>query len=249
MPSRPRPSGVAAERRPRAPSAVEAERLEAEQAAVEQAEADQAAAAAAAELAAGPRGSHGRRTQQAVREDNRTAPRTRRACSPSSTARHRAPRRGRRAGARGGPVPVEVQAETDTGPAPMVARDHADTAMLLRELASLGFGADDEPPPRRRRRRPGRRRSAPPSTRRRSARACSAAADRCRGSCGRAGSMAGCEQWCSGSARPACGSTARSSAALPAARPVRPRRRDPRRHRGQRGPAGRQGARAADPRR
>jgi hypothetical protein len=27
----------------------------------------------------------------------------------------------------------------------MVARDQADTAMLLRELSSLGFGADDEP--------------------------------------------------------------------------------------------------------
>ena len=26
----------------------------------------------------------------------------------------------------------------------MVARDHADTAMLLRELSSLGFGADDD---------------------------------------------------------------------------------------------------------
>ncbi len=29
----------------------------------------------------------------------------------------------------------------------MVARDHADTAMLLRELASLGFGMDDDPQP------------------------------------------------------------------------------------------------------
>ena len=29
----------------------------------------------------------------------------------------------------------------------MVARDHADTAMLLRELSSLGFGMDDAPPP------------------------------------------------------------------------------------------------------
>ena len=31
-------------------------------------------------------------------------------------------------------------------PAPMVARDHTDTAMLLRELSSLGFGGDDERP-------------------------------------------------------------------------------------------------------
>ena len=41
----------------------------------------------------------------------------------------------------------------DAGPVPMVARDHADTAMLLRELSSLGFGADDdrpEPPARTR---------------------------------------------------------------------------------------------------
>ena len=43
-------------------------------------------------------------------------------------------------------MPVEVAAEIDTGPAPMVARDHADTAMLLRELASLGFGMDDDAP-------------------------------------------------------------------------------------------------------
>jgi hypothetical protein len=34
----------------------------------------------------------------------------------------------------------------------MVARDHADTAMLLRELSSLGFSDDDDrptPPPAR----------------------------------------------------------------------------------------------------
>ncbi len=30
----------------------------------------------------------------------------------------------------------------------MVARDHADTAMLLRELSSLGFSADDDSAPR-----------------------------------------------------------------------------------------------------
>jgi hypothetical protein len=42
-------------------------------------------------------------------------------------------------------APVEA-APVDTGPAPMVARDHADTAMLLRELSSLGFGMDDSPP-------------------------------------------------------------------------------------------------------
>ena len=36
----------------------------------------------------------------------------------------------------------------DDGPAPMVARDHADTAMLLRELSSLGFSADDDSAPR-----------------------------------------------------------------------------------------------------
>jgi hypothetical protein len=43
-------------------------------------------------------------------------------------------------------VPEEVSA----GPEPMVARDHADTAMLLRELSSLGFSDDDDrptPPP------------------------------------------------------------------------------------------------------
>ena len=42
--------------------------------------------------------------------------------------------------------------EVSTGPEPMVARDHADTAMLLRELSSLGFSDDDgrpAPPPQR----------------------------------------------------------------------------------------------------
>jgi hypothetical protein len=47
------------------------------------------------------------------------------------------------------PEPVEAAVEPepevqDDGPAPMVARDHADTAMLLRELSSLGFSADDD---------------------------------------------------------------------------------------------------------
>ena len=40
----------------------------------------------------------------------------------------------------------------DDVPSPMVTRDHADTAMLLRELSSLGFDTDDDrsaatPPP------------------------------------------------------------------------------------------------------
>ncbi len=35
--------------------------------------------------------------------------------------------------------------EVDDRPEPMVARDQADTAMLLRELSSLGFGLDDGP--------------------------------------------------------------------------------------------------------
>ena len=48
------------------------------------------------------------------------------------------------------PAPAQVEPErpaaVDSGPAPMVARDHADTAMLLRELSSLGFGGEDNPP-------------------------------------------------------------------------------------------------------
>ena len=47
---------------------------------------------------------------------------------------------------------VYVPEPASDGPAPMVARDHADTAMLLRELSSLGFSDDDNrpasPPPR-----------------------------------------------------------------------------------------------------
>jgi hypothetical protein len=39
----------------------------------------------------------------------------------------------------------DVREETPS-PAPMVARDQADTAMLLRELSSLGFGLDDDRP-------------------------------------------------------------------------------------------------------
>ena len=60
------------------------------------------------------------------------------------------------------------QAEKGAGPEPMVTRDHADTAMLLRELSSLGFGTDDDAPP------PpgaGARADAPPSTRRKKKRA------------------------------------------------------------------------------
>ena len=44
-------------------------------------------------------------------------------------------------------VEEKVPEEVPTGPKPMVARDHADTAMLLRELSSLGFSDDDERPP------------------------------------------------------------------------------------------------------
>ena len=43
------------------------------------------------------------------------------------------------------PVAADVHDPADD-PAPMVARDHTDTAMLLRELSSLGFSADDERP-------------------------------------------------------------------------------------------------------
>jgi hypothetical protein len=45
--------------------------------------------------------------------------------------------------------PIEEPDEPDeaaSGPAPMVARDHADTAMLLRELSSLGLSDDDDRP-------------------------------------------------------------------------------------------------------
>ena len=125
---------------------LEAERLEAERAAVERAEADQAAAAAAAELAAGLAAAMADVPEQAVREDNpygaahASSLLTEFNREPSSTAASVAEE------PEEAPVPVDVQAETDTGPAPMVTRDHADTAMLLRELASLGFGADEEPP-------------------------------------------------------------------------------------------------------
>jgi hypothetical protein len=44
------------------------------------------------------------------------------------------------------PAPVAEVHDPADDPAPMVARDHTDTAMLLRELSSLGFGADDERP-------------------------------------------------------------------------------------------------------
>jgi hypothetical protein len=43
-------------------------------------------------------------------------------------------------------VEEQVAEEVSGGPEPMVARDHADTAMLLRELSSLGFSDDDERP-------------------------------------------------------------------------------------------------------
>jgi hypothetical protein len=47
------------------------------------------------------------------------------------------------------PLPTR---SVDDVPLPMVTRDHADTAMLLRELSSLGFATDDDrsaatPPP------------------------------------------------------------------------------------------------------
>jgi hypothetical protein len=48
------------------------------------------------------------------------------------------------------PEPVAAaeadEAEREEPPAPMVQRDQADTAMLLRELSSLGFGQDDDRP-------------------------------------------------------------------------------------------------------
>ncbi|MGH8894175.1 MAG: hypothetical protein ACRDWY_12870, partial [Actinomycetes bacterium] len=39
---------------------------------------------------------------------------------------------------------VAADSPIEDGPAPLVERDQADTAMLLRELSSLGFGADDD---------------------------------------------------------------------------------------------------------
>ena len=92
----------------------------------------------------------------------------------------------------------------------MVARDHADTAMLLRELASLGFGMDDEPPP------PPKAPATPGAELRSAGRPEEEAQGPVRPRLiapSRAGSMGRCEQWCSGSAKPACGSTARWSAA------------------------------------
>ena len=83
-------------------------------------------------------------------ELNREAP----VAPAAAAADARSPRRGAGPG-RGAPV--------DAGPAPMVARDHADTAMLLRELSSLGFGR------RRARRRDRRPRAAPPRRGRRAA--------------------------------------------------------------------------------
>ena len=41
---------------------------------------------------------------------------------------------------------MKAPKEVSAGPEPMVARDHADTAMLLRELSSLGFSDDDDRP-------------------------------------------------------------------------------------------------------
>jgi hypothetical protein len=43
----------------------------------------------------------------------------------------------------------------------MVDRDHAHTAMLLRELSSLGFGDDEPPPPPK---APSAPRVAPPAS-------------------------------------------------------------------------------------
>ena len=43
-------------------------------------------------------------------------------------------------------VEEKAPKEVSAGPEPMVARDHADTAMLLRELSSLGFSDDDDRP-------------------------------------------------------------------------------------------------------
>jgi hypothetical protein len=59
-------------------------------------------------------------------------------------------------------APEPVSAATDRSePAPMVERDHADTAMLLRELSSLGFSDDDNRPTPPSPRAP---RSAPPGS-------------------------------------------------------------------------------------
>jgi hypothetical protein len=42
------------------------------------------------------------------------------------------------------PVTAAEAAEVEAPPEPLVERDHADTAMLLRELSSLGFGGDSD---------------------------------------------------------------------------------------------------------
>jgi hypothetical protein len=44
------------------------------------------------------------------------------------------------------PEPEEVADAAATTPTPMVSRDQTDTAMLLRELSSLGFEEDDDRP-------------------------------------------------------------------------------------------------------
>jgi hypothetical protein len=47
-------------------------------------------------------------------------------------------------------VAAAAEARDDREPAPLVQRDQADTAALLRELSSLGFGDDSSrpaPPP------------------------------------------------------------------------------------------------------
>jgi hypothetical protein len=58
------------------------------------------------------------------------------------------------------PAVVDIPEQVSTGPEPMVARDHADTAMLLRELSSLGLSDDDDRPSSPQPPRPPR--SAPP---------------------------------------------------------------------------------------
>ena len=140
-PTRPlptRPLRDEAEARRREADRLVADQAAADQRAAEQLAADQAAAAAAEREAAGPtdqqvgeRAEHAAHASSLLTELNREAP----AAAPVAADPEPAP----------APEPEPAPDHVDDGPAPMVARDQADTAMLLRELSSLGFGADDGP--------------------------------------------------------------------------------------------------------
>jgi hypothetical protein len=139
-------------------AAAEAARIAAEQAAAEQAAAEQQAAArAAAEQQAAARAAAEQQAAARAAVPQPSPPRDDNAGASASHASSLLTQLNREAPARPpqpapAPEPVAAAAEPepepeDAGPEPMVARDHADTAMLLRELSSLGFGADDESAP------------------------------------------------------------------------------------------------------